>query len=946
MRIGVRGVFALDDGFRPSSLKPIVYLACAQDAAAVRALRKDVWSQGAVPFLLVVTPDKVEICNGFEPPSADSISVDWDAEARALPDALRSFAAEQISSSITWNDFEIHRDSSVDNNLVDAIEALNEKARLQFPEFGEDRDLINALIGKFIYIYVLIDRNILSVEWLSSRLAARARRAGLPFLQAISSQGGTNQDNWTAQAAMSVFDVVDDAINGSVFALAKQQRARIPDALCQLIHRVVRRGEVLYRDGTQLGFFDVSFSILRTETISAIYERFVSIEDAERKKDDGVFYTPPHLADHVLDRLEAVSPITNKARLIDPAAGSGIFLVGAYRRLMERNVPAGGWRPRHIGRAKSLMLDCIHGIEKHPQAANVCRFSLYLTLLDYVGRAPIEKLIKAAGQEKFLPDLRKNIRSADAFDRTATAGKYTHVIGNPPWSMTGGQKDRTNQGLDRREVSAAVLAFAGELKRSNLAFSHKRLSDLFTWLAVRHLAADGGAIALVLPAKSLIGRAASNFAHCLATNAAIGWIGNLSHLRRKLFDGVEAPACVVVAVNRPPSASDRTAVYRPLLTSLPGGRKNEIWSLLASSADVQTMRSIDLQHGPSGWFVQSMLGEFDRRMHEALKTWSTMKHRTLGDFLKRSDLLMSKGGSPAETGVQRTLRGDKSVQLHPLERSELAGVKPDFRGWFSGNVVLIPRSFNEATYHRDPVAFPSSFNAIIPATQDRDSVERTIPEESMPFLPARFVNGFLSYVNSSVMRYFASLFGASYLMDKARFEKNDLLSLPCPFVDMHDTDLLDIGSSESADDAILQAMSAGTDFKAAFREFDDFRKHFANAKVPPGSMCPASDAARETYLSRLVAELQASFGPKRAVNVLVETSSSRRTYVSLAFGKKPPASAVKLDVTGQFLGTSIVTYDLKTDASLIIKSPTRHAWTIDQAVADAVALGREIRSSH
>ncbi len=129
--------------------------------------------------------------------------------------------------------------------------------------------------------------------------------------------------------------IVDDSINGSVFALTAGQRARIPDGLCHLIHRVVRCGEVLYKDGAQLGFFDVSFSVLRTETISAIYERFVSIEDAASKKDDGVFYTPPHLADHVLDRLEAASPFSARSRLMDPAAGSGIFLVGAFRRLMK-----------------------------------------------------------------------------------------------------------------------------------------------------------------------------------------------------------------------------------------------------------------------------------------------------------------------------------------------------------------------------------------------------------------------------------------------------------------------------------------------------------------------------------------------------------------------------------------------------------------------------------
>lgn len=942
--IGVTGVFALDDGFRPSSLKPIVYLAAANDATSLRALRKDVWSQGATPFLLVVTPDKVEICNGFQPPSASTTVVDFADDASALPDMLKSFAADRISASITWSGFTIHRDSSVDNNLVNSIELLNEHARLEFPEFRDNRDLINALIGKFIYIYVLVDRGILSMEWLSSRLPTRARKAGQAFLQAVFSRDAqTTVDGWSAPSTMAVFDVVDDAINGSVFTLTAEQRARIPDGLCHLIHRVVRRGDVLYKDGTQLGFFDVSFSVLRTETISAIYERFVSIEDATGKKDDGVFYTPPHLADHVLDRLEAVSPISTRSRLMDPAAGSGIFLVGAFRRLMERNAPAGGWQPRHIGRAKSLLLETIHGIEKHAQAANVCRFSLYLTLLDYVGRAPIEKLIRAAGEEKFLPDLRRNVVSADAFGSKISNAKYTHVVGNPPWPMSTGQKDRTNQGGERRAESANILKFAEELQKAGLSFGHNRLSDLFTWLAVRRLAADGAAIAFVLPAKSVIGRNASNFAHCLASNVAIEWIGNLSHLRRKLFEGVEAPACVVVATNRTPSHSDRTAVYRPLLSSLPGGRRNEIWSLLASSVDVRIIRSVDLQRGPSGWFVHSMLGEFDRRMHESLKTWSTTKKRTLGEFLERSGLVMSKGGSPAETGIERKAHNGKSVQLHFLERDKLADVSSDFRGWFSGNVILIPRSFNEAAYYRGPVAYPSSFNAIIPAAQERDSVEKPIEEEAMPYLQAQSVDGFLRYVNSSVLRYFASLFGASYLMDKARFEKNDLQALPCPFADMNDADLLALESSTSVDDSILEAMQAGADFRAAFREFDDFRQHFANAQVPLDSQRPVSETSRKIYVARLIAELQTSFGPRREVNVHVENDESR-TFISVGFGRKPPSDARKVDVSGQFLGTSIVTYDSDSDTSLIVKSQTRHAWTIDQAVADAIAISREIRS--
>lgn len=216
--IGIQGVFALEDGFPPSSLKPIVYLARAADGGALRALRKDVWSQGAAPFLLVVTPEKVELCNGFEPPSAPSQSLSFDPGGSSLPEALANFSAEHISSSITWSDLEVHRDSSVDKSLVDAIEALNDRARQKFPEFRDDRDLINALIGKFIYIYILIDRQILSVEWLSSRLRPRGYQEGLSFLRAVFARE-QNDEEWTARAARSVFDIVDEAINGSVFGL-------------------------------------------------------------------------------------------------------------------------------------------------------------------------------------------------------------------------------------------------------------------------------------------------------------------------------------------------------------------------------------------------------------------------------------------------------------------------------------------------------------------------------------------------------------------------------------------------------------------------------------------------------------------------------------------------------------------------------------------------------
>lgn len=947
-KIGIYGVLSLEDGFRPAALKPIVYLATADSQQEFLELRRNVWSQGVAPFLLVVTPTTVEVCSGFEPPSAPSRQVQFDVQLDGVPEGLEDFTSSRISSSVTWGNFELHRESSVDNVLVEAIEALNDRARADFPEFEHDRDLINALIGKFIYIYVLIDRGILTHAWLLRNLVTSLDQGAQAFVDAVVFHQLADQrpDAWSASAALATFDVVDQAINGSVFQLLEAQKSRIPDGLCHLIHRVVRGGERLFADASQPSFFNVSFNILRTETISAIYERFVSIEDAKKKKDDGVFYTPPHLADHILDRLEGISPITSSSRILDPAAGSGIFLVGAYRRLMEANVPSGGWTPDRIEVAKRLLLGSIFGIEKHRQAANVCRFSLYLTLLEYVGRATIDELVIAAGSEKFLPDLTKNIVSADAFGMPLGQGKFSHVVGNPPWSMTGGQRDRTNQARTKVETSPETEAFKAELKAAKISFGHDRLCDLFTWLALLKLAETNGAVAFVINAKSVIGRHANNFAHGLASRATVRWAGNLSHLRRKLFVGVEASAFVFVAINKRPSGIDRVSVYRPLLSSLPTGRRREIWSLLTSQADIQLMRSQDLERGENGWFTQTMLSQLDRRMREALATWAKAEDRTFGNFIDRSGLMLSKGGSPNETGVSRPERGQVTAQLHPLTRAEFEKVSEEYRGFFAGNVILIPRSMNEATYWLDPVAYPSTFNGLIPKAQYEmlKKSGRRLPDIGK-FDP-KFVTGLLAYLNSTVVRYFASLFGASFAMDQARLEKNDLTSIPCPFTGPNDRALLALGKAEDVDVAILDAMEAGSDFKNAFKEFATFRQHFANAQTPPDShKRPTVDAVR-AYTSRLIAEIQSSFDRKRKVRVTSTRIDDDRAYVVVSIGVADGGDPDMKAFEGQFLGNSIVTFDREQETSIIVKAPLRSAWTIDQAVADAAALGREMRGIH
>ena len=81
----------------------------------------------------------------------------------------------------------------------------------------------------------------------------------------------------------------------------------------------------------QRSFWPYDFGIIPIETISAIYERFLKASDQQT----GAFYTPRFLAEVVLDSALENTPSLLGKRFLDPACGSGIFLVGLFNRMAE-----------------------------------------------------------------------------------------------------------------------------------------------------------------------------------------------------------------------------------------------------------------------------------------------------------------------------------------------------------------------------------------------------------------------------------------------------------------------------------------------------------------------------------------------------------------------------------------------------------------------------------
>jgi len=242
------------------------------------------------------------------------------------------------------------------------------------------------------------------------------------------------------------------------------------------------------------------FSVLPADILGQVYERFLGKvirltaggqakieEKPEVKKAGGVYYTPTYIVDYIVGQtvgrlLEGKAPKdAAKLRILDPACGSGSFLIGAYQHLLDwhlkwymANEPekhakskdarvyrsGAGWRLT-AGERKRILTNNIYGVDIDSQAVEVTKLSLLLKVLEGETDESLNAQMKLF-HERALPNLDGNIkcgnsligpdffegrldlddderRRINAFDWRAEfadvfkAGGFDVVIGNPPY---------------------------------------------------------------------------------------------------------------------------------------------------------------------------------------------------------------------------------------------------------------------------------------------------------------------------------------------------------------------------------------------------------------------------------------------------------------------------------------------------------------------------------
>ena len=193
---------------------------------------------------------------------------------------------------------------------------------------------------------------------------------------------------------------------------------------------------------------DFTDPALDTRFLGDLYQ---DLSEAARKK-YALLQTPVFVEEFILDRtlLPAVEAFGLAAvKMIDPACGSGHFLLGGFHKLLDLWVKKEPGTPRRVLVQRAL--DAVHGVDLNPYAVAIARFRLLLAAWQAAGvtslrNAPDFQLNLACGDsllhggravQKTLDDEvfehTYQPEDADALERLLRPGAYHAVIANPPY---------------------------------------------------------------------------------------------------------------------------------------------------------------------------------------------------------------------------------------------------------------------------------------------------------------------------------------------------------------------------------------------------------------------------------------------------------------------------------------------------------------------------------
>jgi type I restriction-modification system DNA methylase subunit len=461
-------------------------------------------------------------------------------------------------------------------------------------------EVVQRLLDRIVFIRIAEDRRVIEKNQLRDAIEEWKARGGKFHIF-----------DWLND----LFHRINEDFNGEIFKPHLSEQIKIDSGV---LARIIER---LYTPKSPY-----RFDVIGVELLGSIYERYlgktirptakqVRVEEKpEVRKAGGVYYTPKYIVDYIVKNtvgklIEGKSPKQiEKIRILDPACGSGSFLIGAFQCLIDhhiqwylkhpeqqvrhahpsldfmRDVSPGPQGGHHLSvyRKVRILKNNLFGVDIDPQAVEITMMSLYLKALE-------GERSQLPPKQHILPELKNNIICgnsligpdiydqgalfADAerdrinalqwnsetagFGRIMKEGGFDCVIGNPPYVRIQTLQEFSPIEADylrRRYISASSGNFD-----IYVCFVEKGLSVL----------RDSGRLGFIVPSKFFQTDYGKPLRELLANKQAIESVVDFSHLQ--VFDGPTTYTCLLFLIRAPRQTVRYTRIeHQAKLPSLEG----------------------------------------------------------------------------------------------------------------------------------------------------------------------------------------------------------------------------------------------------------------------------------------------------------------------------------------------------------------------------------------
>ena len=589
----------------------------------IAAIQHKAWNYRKVILLFALSETEIRIYNCYEKPTyikgGDDINLKLNnaellrydttsSDVDTLNILVEIFSRIGVDNGLLWTKQPEIRKKIDLQNRIDAylVKSLSETAKA-LEKDGLNKKVIHSLLMRSLFILFLEDKGAANEAGLYTKIKSDCSS----YFDILNSK----------EATYKLFEEVQIHFNGNVTPVLPNEKKLVTDNHLKLIKRCFIDGNISDDETLFKNWRLFNFEIIQIELLSEIYENFLG----ELKHERGQFYTPYNLVELILSDKLPISKSNYNVKILDPACGSGIFLVESYKRLIKRWKKANNTNKISFEKLKNLLLDNIYGIEIDETAIKVAAFSLYLALIDELD--PKTLWIETNYQLPYLifdsedtniKNQGRNLWRKDTIGEVDTYlfPKVDLIIGNPPFGT--------------KNLPQPIKEYCSKYKFSNeyvLPFIHKSVEFCPT-----------GEIALIFNSKVLTNtqKPYQNFREWLFNANYVEKVYNLSIFRKtpkhfggQLFASAVGPVSIVYFQHIAPETISETIEYWAPKTYI---KSSIIDGVVIDNSDIKELPRIECQNPNSKIWKVALWGNFNN-----FRLLKKLQKTTLKDYFDKTD---------------------------------------------------------------------------------------------------------------------------------------------------------------------------------------------------------------------------------------------------------------------------------------------------------------------